>query len=342
LYKLDSGPSLASTLEKDGARRLFTEMTTIRRMETMASELYRAKTIRGFLHLYSGQEAVCSGMKEELRKMDTIITAYRCHGWAHVMGWSVKNIMGELFGNSAGCSMGKGGSMHMYGERFFGGNGIVGAQVPVGAGIALAHQYLNNGGVSFTFYGDGAANQGQVFEAYNIAKLWKLPCVFVCENNKFGMGTQDYRSSANTHYYIRGDYIPGVWVNGQDVLAVKNATKFAIDYATAHGPLVMEMETYRYHGHSMSDPDTTYRTRDDIKLVRETRDPILILRNRLIEAGLATDDELKSIEKEVRAQVQKEVDEALKADPTPLDLLTKHIYIEDVKNVRGCDPFTQH
>ncbi|EDQ89019.1 uncharacterized protein MONBRDRAFT_32589 [Monosiga brevicollis MX1] len=283
-HKLDSLPSTEVELTKEDAFKYYKDAATIRRMETRAGESYRNKQIRGFCHLYSGQEAVCVGMTAGFRPEDSIITAYRCHGWAYMWGWSVKSILAELYGNSAGASKGKGGSMHIYGEKFFGGNGIVGAQVPVGAGVALAHQYLKDNGVNFAFYGDGASNQGQVFEAYNIAKLWKLPVVFVCENNKYGMGTSVQRSSASTLYYTRGDYIPGLLVDGQDLLAVREATRWATDYARENGPLVLEMETYRYSGHSMSDPDTTYRTRDDIKKMRTDFDPITMMKHRMIEA----------------------------------------------------------
>lgn len=200
-------------------------MMTIRRFETAAGELYRGKEIRGFCHLYSGQEAIAVGMKAGLREDDDIISAYRVHGWAYVLGASVKQVIGELLGNSSGMSNGKGGSMHMYGDHFYGGNGIVGAQVPVGAGIALANKYQDKGTVCVSLYGDGASNQGQNFEAYNIAKLMSLPAIFVCENNKFGMGTSAERSSANTKYYTRGDYCAGIHVDGMDVLAVKQATE---------------------------------------------------------------------------------------------------------------------
>eukprot|EP00045_Choanoeca_perplexa_P009894 m.98098 g.98098 ORF g.98098 m.98098 type:complete len:381 (-) comp15068_c0_seq3:2135-3277(-) len=341
-HKLDSLPSTEVTLTQEDAWKYYKDAQTIRRMETTAGEMYRGKHIRGFCHLYSGQEAVCVGMTAAFTDVDSIVTAYRCHGWAYCWGWSVKQVLAELFGNSAGASLGKGGSMHMYGERFYGGNGIVGAQVPVGAGIGLAHQYNGDGGVNFAFYGDGASNQGQVFEAYNIAKLWNLPVVFVCENNKYGMGTSAERSSASTEYYTRGDYVPGIWVDGMDVLAVREATAFAIEYAKENGPLVMEMETYRYHGHSMSDPDTTYRTRDDIKRMRTDFDPIIGLKNRMLEAGFATEDEIKAVDKEIRSQVKKEAEEALASDPTPMSELTNDIFVEPVTNVRGCDPFTLH
>ncbi|EGD72735.1 pyruvate dehydrogenase E1 component alpha [Salpingoeca rosetta] len=339
-HKIDDLPSGTAEFTKEEAWKYFKDMSVIRRMETTAGELYRSKYIRGFCHLYSGQEAVCVGMMAGMKPEDSFITAYRCHGWAYCHGYSVKQILAELFGNSAGASQGLGGSMHFYGDKFYGGNGIVGAQVPVGAGVALAHQYANDNGVCFTMYGDGAANQGQVFEAYNMAKLWNLPCVFVCENNKYGMGTSASRAAASVDYYTRGDYVPGIWVDGMDIVAVREATKWASEYASKNGPLVMEVETYRYHGHSMSDPDTTYRTRDDIKKVRTTFDPILLFRNHMVEAGFATEDELKAAEKEIRASVKAEADEALAAPPTSQDLLTKFIHIEETNNVRGCDLYT--
>eukprot|EP01147_Barroeca_monosierra_P010519 gene10519-2646_t len=211
LHKIEDQPSNETTMTREEAWKYFKDMSIIRRLETTAGELYRAKYIRGFCHLYSGQEAVCVGMMAGMRPHDSLITAYRCHGWAYMLGYSIKQVFAELFGNSAGASLGLGGSMHFYGEKFYGGNGIVGAQVPVGAGIALAHQHKKDDGVCFSLYGDGAANQGQVFEAYNMAKLWNLPCIFVCENNKYGMGTSAERAAASVQYYTRGDYIPGIW-----------------------------------------------------------------------------------------------------------------------------------
>lgn len=225
----------------------------------------------------------------------------------------------------------------MYGENFYGGNGIVGAQVPVGAGVALAYQYLGQKGVSFSLYGDGASNQGQVFEAYNIAKLWNLPSIFICENNKYGMGTSAERSSANTEYFTRGDYIPGLKVDAMDVLAVKNATEYAKKYALENGPLVMEMETYRYHGHSMSDPDTTYRQKDEIKGMRQ-QCPILSLKARMIEAGFADEAELKALEKSLRKVVNDAIVKAEASGPPPTSKLVSDILSgEKVKGVRGCD-----
>jgi len=341
-HKLET-PNPATTASKEELLSYYKDMSIIRRMETTASEAYRSKSIRGFLHLYSGQEAVAVGMKAALDGNDSLITAYRCHGWAYVWGWSPKAILAELFGRSEGCSLGKGGSMHMYKERFYGGNGIVGAQVPVGAGVALAHMYKGEKNVCVSLYGDGAANQGQVFEAYNIAKLWNLPAIFVCENNKYGMGTADHRSSASTSYFTRGDYVPGIWVDGMDVLAVREATRFARDFALKNGPIVMEMETYRYHGHSMSDPDTTYRSRESIKQKRETDDPIVALRTRILEAGFASEDELKGLDKSFKQDVQTAYEQALASPEPALEHLQNHILAgEKVTGIRGCDLLTTY
>merc|ERR1712029_754789 len=269
LHRLDDGPSTNTTLTRDEALRLYKEMVTIRRLETASANLYKEKAIRGFCHLCSGQEAVYSG----------IVAA---HGFTHALGVSVLGVLAELTGRKSGCVRGKGGSMHMYAPNFFGGNGIVGAQVPLGAGLAFAHKYKGDGGVSFSLYGDGAAQQGQVFEAYNMAKLWDLPAVFICENNGYGMGTSQERSSASQTFYTKGDYIPGIWVDGMDVLAVREATKFATEHCSSgKGPLVFEIATYRYHGHSMSDPGTSYRTREEIQEVRHNRDPITGFREKM-------------------------------------------------------------
>jgi len=306
LHKLEKGPETKVKLTKSDAEKYYTQLQTIRRIETAAGNLYKEKIIRGFCHLYSGQEACAVGMKAAMRDVDNIISAYRVHGWTYLMGVSPVGVLCELTGRQSGCARGKGGSMHMYCENFYGGNGIVGAQVPLGAGVAFACKYKNNGGMCLALYGDGAANQGQVFEAYNIAHLWKLPCIFVCENNNYGMGTSSERASCNTDYYTRGDVLPGIWVDGMDVLAVRSATEFAIDYVTKNGPIVMETNTYRYSGHSMSDPGTSYRTREEIQEVRQKRDPITSFKEMCIELNLLTLDEVKAIDSKVR----KEVDDA--------------------------------
>ncbi|KAK6606080.1 pyruvate dehydrogenase E1 component [Botrytis cinerea] len=316
-YELDP-PSYTMETTKKELKQMYIDMVSMRRMEMAADRLYKEKKIRGFCHLSTGQEAVAVGIEHSLTKEDDIITAYRCHGFALMRGASVKSIIGELLGRREGIAYGKGGSMHMFTKGFYGGNGIVGAQVPVGAGLAFAHQYNGNKNVSVALYGDGASNQGQVFEAFNMAKLWKLPVLFGCENNKYGMGTAANRSSALTDYYKRGQYIPGLKVNGMDALAVKAAVKHAKEYANAgNGPLVLEYVTYRYGGHSMSDPGTTYRTREEIQRMRSTQDPI---------AGLK--------QKEARAKVDAEVKEA---EEMPFPDATPQILYEDIY-VRGSEP----
>uniref|UniRef100_A0A914X6V5 pyruvate dehydrogenase (acetyl-transferring) n=1 Tax=Plectus sambesii TaxID=2011161 RepID=A0A914X6V5_9BILA len=218
LHKLDTGPSNDVTLSRDDALKYYFQMQLIRRMETAAGNLYKEKKIRGFCHLYTGQEACAVGMKAAMVQDDAVITAYRCHGWTYLMGSTVNDVLCELTGKISGNVYGKGGSMHMYEPHFYGGNGIVGAQVPLGAGVAFAYKYRNQKNICLSLYGDGAANQGQLFEATNMAKLWNLPVIFICENNGFGMGTSAQRSSASTEYYTRGDYVPGLWVSLSDFL----------------------------------------------------------------------------------------------------------------------------
>jgi len=346
IHRLDSGPPKKAILTREDGLSYYRTMQVIRRMETAASTLYKSKVIRGFCHLYSGQEACCIGMQAAINMDDSIITAYRCHGWTYIRGVSVKEILCELAGRKTGCSKGKGGSMHMYGHEYYGGNGIVGAQVPVGAGIALAHQYRGNGQICVTLYGDGAANQGQVFETYNMAKLWNLPCIFVCENNGYGMGTSVERAAATTEYHTRGDYIPGIKVDGMDILTVREATKFAADYTRSEkGPILMELATYRYYGHSMSDPGTSYRSRDEVQSVRKTRDPILGLREKLLDSGLADTEDIKRIEQEAKQEIEEAV-KAAEADPDPtLDDLYLDLYADDNMEghvVRGCDNWSRH
>ncbi|XP_064608386.1 pyruvate dehydrogenase E1 component subunit alpha, mitochondrial-like [Liolophura sinensis] len=342
LHKLETGPSTTVTVNREDALKYFRQMTTVRRMETAAAGLYRAKVIRGFCHLYSGQEACCVGMEAAITPEDSVITAYRAHGWTFMRGVSPQAILSELTGRSTGCAKGKGGSMHMYGKNFYGGNGIVGAQVPLGAGIAFAHKYKGEENICISLYGDGAANQGQLFEAFNIAKLWNLPVIFVCENNGYGMGTSVERASASSTYYTRGDYIPGLWVDGMDVLAVKECTRFARDFVLKQGPLMIEMATYRYHGHSMSDPGTSYRTREEIQEVRQRRDPITNLKERIVSAELATEEELKKIDNEIKKEIDEAVEKS-KTDPEPaLEQLYNHVYVDvpsDFK-IRGCDAFS--
>lgn len=328
LHRLANGPSSTTTVKKEELLRYYEKIATIRRMELAADALYKAKMIRGFCHLQIGQEAVPVGIDAAMTPGDALITAYRCHGYTYLRGASVHSILAELLGRETGVSKGKGGSMHMYAENFFGGNGIVGAQVPLGAGIAFAQKYRSQSNVTFALYGDGAANQGQIFEAFNMAALWKLPVVFLCENNFYAMGTSLERSTAATQHYTRGDYLPGIQVNGMDVLAVRQAVEFSRKHALESGPIVLEMLTYRYQGHSMSDPGTSYRTRDEIKSVRETRDTLRQTRAQLLGAKFATEEDIRGIDKRVKSHVDEAVEMA-KSDPFPKDeTVFKNIYVE--------------
>lgn len=336
-YKIDAPESVAVTTKQE-LLQFYEVMSRIRRMETEADKLYKAKEIKGFLHLYSGQEAVVTGMEAALTYDDGVITAYRDHGHALLRGSPVKNILAELTGRATGVSKGKGGSMHMYNaeNHYYGGNGIVGAQVPVGAGLGLSYKILGQKKVAVALYGDGAANQGQIFEAFNMSKLWKLPVIYVCENNKYGMGTAVHRASANVDYYTRGDYIPGLRVDGMDVLAVKKATEYAKAYALANGPIILEMETYRYSGHSMSDPGTTYRTREEVQQTRAQRDPIERVKVRLLNNKIATASELKEIDDRLKAEMEEAVKFALESPyPEPkalyVDILGEPIPVRGVE-----------
>lgn len=289
---------------KDELLSLYRDMLLIRRFEEKAGQLYGMGQIAGFCHLYIGQEAVVVGTRASMVDGDQMITGYRDHGHMLACGMESRGVMAELTGRAGGYSRGKGGSMHMFSteKHFYGGHGIVGAQVPIGAGLALSNKYKGNGNVSLAFFGDGASNQGQVYEAFNMAKLWSLPVVFVIENNQYAMGTSVIRSSAETELHKRGSSfeIKGIQVDGMNVLEVRDAAKKAIKHAKdGKGPMILEMKTYRYRGHSMSDP-AKYRTRDEVTKTRSERDPIDMVKNRLIEEGWATDDTLKSIDKEIK------------------------------------------
>ncbi|RWR75708.1 pyruvate dehydrogenase E1 component subunit alpha, mitochondrial-like protein [Cinnamomum micranthum f. kanehirae] len=316
-HQCDPPPRSVSTTPKE-LMTFFHDMSLMRRMEISADSLYKSKLIRGFCHLYDGQEAVSVGMEAAITKKDCIITAYRDHSIFLGRGGSLVEAFSELMGRRSGCSKGKGGSMHFYKKDagFYGGHGIVGAQVPLGCGLAFAQKYSKDGTVTFTLYGDGAANQGQLFEALNMAALWDLPAILVCENNHYGMGTAEWRAAKSPSYFKRGDYVPGLKVDGMDALAVKQACKFAKEHALKNGPIILEMDTYRYHGHSMSDPGSTYRTRDEISGVRQERDPIERIRQLILAHEIATAAELKDIEKEIRKQVDGAIAEA-KASPMP-------------------------
>ncbi|MEO6388970.1 MAG: pyruvate dehydrogenase (acetyl-transferring) E1 component subunit alpha [Croceibacterium sp.] len=305
----------------------YEQMLLIRRFEEKAGQLYGLGLIGGFCHLYIGQEAVAIGLQSALdNEKDSVITGYRDHGHMLAYGIDPKLIMAELTGRQAGISKGKGGSMHMFSteHKFYGGHGIVGAQVSLGGGLALAHQYRGDGGLCLAYYGDGASNQGQVYETYNMASLWKLPIVFVIENNQYAMGTSVKRSSAETEFYRRGTAfrIPGMKINGMDVLEVRQAAELAFAHVRGgNGPVLMELETYRYRGHSMSDP-AKYRTREEVQDMREHHDPIEGAKAELIKGGM-TEEKLKDIDKRIRATVAEAADFAESSpEPAPAELYT--------------------
>lgn len=305
---------------KDQDLSAYKTMLTIRRFEEKAGQLYGMGLIGGFCHLYIGQEAVVVGMQMALKDGDQVITGYRDHGHMIATGMEAKGVMAELTGRAHGYSRGKGGSMHMFSKEkgFYGGHGIVGAQVPLGTGLAFANRYRGNDNVSITYFGDGAANQGQVYESFNMAELWKLPVVYVIENNRYAMGTSVNRASAQTDFSKRGVSfnIPGEQVDGMDVRAVKAAGDKAVEWCRkGKGPFILEMMTYRYRGHSMSDP-AKYRTREEVDKVRTTHDPIDMVRARIIEKKFATEDELKKIDAGVRDYVNDSAEFATH-DPEP-------------------------
>jgi pyruvate dehydrogenase E1 component alpha subunit len=303
------------------------QMLLIRRFEEKAGQMYGMGLIGGFCHLYIGQEAVVVGMKMAMVDGDQMITGYRDHGHMLASGMDPKGVMAELTGRRDGYSKGKGGSMHMFSteKNFFGGHGIVGAQVPIGTGLAFANKYRGNNSVSLTYFGDGAANQGQVYESFNMAELWKLPVIFVIENNRYAMGTAVTRSSAQTDFSKRGVSfnIPGKQVDGMDVRAVMAAAEEALAWCrSGRGPTILEMMTYRYRGHSMSDP-AKYRTKEEVDKMRTEHDPIEQVRKRLIDRKWAAEDELKKIDASVRAVVNEAAEFATHdAEPDPSELYT--------------------
>jgi pyruvate dehydrogenase E1 component alpha subunit len=311
----------------DVLKRYYADMLLIRRFEERAGQMYGMGLIGGFCHLYIGQEAVVVGIQAALQEGDSIVTSYRDHGHMLACGMDPKGVMAELTGRRGGYSHGKGGSMHMFSreKNFFGGHGIVGAQVPIGTGIAFAHRYRNNGRVSLTFLGDGAMNQGQVYESLNMAALWKLPVVYIIENNRYGMGTSVSRSSASPNLFGRGApfNIPGYQLDGMNVLAVMAAGLGAIEHArSGQGPIILEMLTYRYRGHSMSDP-AKYRTKEEVDRMRTEHDPISHLRQRLLDDHGADEDELKRIERRARDIVAEAAQYAQDCpEPDPSELWT--------------------
>jgi len=306
--------------DSDQEHKAYRDMLLIRRFEEKAGQLYGMGFIGGFCHLYIGQEAVVVGMQMAIKEGDQVITTYRDHGHMLACGMDPKGVMAELTGRQGGYSKGKGGSMHMFSveTKFYGGHGIVGASAPLGTGLAFANKYRGNDNVSLTYFGDGSANQGQVYEAFNMAKLWHLPVIYIIENNKYAMGTSIERSSSTTDLSQRGRSfdIPGEQVDGMDVRAVKAAGAKAVKWAReGNGPYILEMLTYRYRGHSMSDP-AKYRSKEEVQKMRTEHDPIEQVRARMLERGMAQEDALKEIDKDVRAVVN-EAAEFAQNNPEP-------------------------
>ncbi|APX11167.1 pyruvate dehydrogenase (acetyl-transferring) E1 component subunit alpha [Tateyamaria omphalii] len=310
----------------------YRDMLLIRRFEEKAGQLYGMGLIGGFCHLYIGQEAVVVGLEAAAEEGDKRITSYRDHGHMLACGMDPNGVMAELTGREGGYSKGKGGSMHMFSKEkhFYGGHGIVAAQVPLGAGLAFADKYKENGRVTFTYFGDGAANQGQVYESYNMAELWDLPVVFVIENNQYAMGTSTQRSTKSPSYWERGAAygIPGEEVDGMDVLAVKAAGEKAVAHCrSGKGPYILEIKTYRYRGHSMSDP-AKYRTREEVQKMRDERDPIEAVRSMLLTGKHASEEDLKAIDKEIKEVVNASAEFAKESPEPALDELWTDIYAE--------------
>ena len=332
--KASSAAGGADDASKEVVLKYYRDMLLIRRFEERAGQLYGMGLIGGFCHLYIGQEAIAVGVQAAQKAGDQVITGYREHGHMLACGMDPREVMAELTGRSGGSSKGKGGSMHMFSTEaaFYGGHGIVGAQVSLGTGLALANRYRGDGKVAFAYFGDGAANQGQVYESFNMAELWSLPVVYVIENNQYAMGTAIDRSSSETHLYKRGVSfrIPGEEVDGMDVLAVKAAAAKAAEHArSGKGPYILEMKTYRYRGHSMSDP-AKYRTREEVDEVRKTRDPIEHVEELLARNGWADDAALKTIDAEVKRIVADAAEYARTSpEPDPSELYTD-VYTEVV------------
>ena len=329
--KTDKIPN-APQASKEDLLRYYREMVLIRRFEERAGQLYGMGLIGGFCHLYIGQEAIAVGVQSIKEAGDQVITGYRDHGHMLACGMDPKEVMAELTGRFTGSSKGKGGSMHMFSTEadFYGGHGIVGGQVSLGTGLALANHYKGNKKVAFTYFGDGAANQGQVYESFNMAKLWNLPVVYIVENNRYAMGTSVERATAQHDFSKRGlsFNINGEQVDGMDVRLVHDAAKRAIAHAReGNGPYILEMMTYRYRGHSMSDP-AKYRSKDEVTTMRAERDPIEQVKNRILEKRYGTEESLKAIETEVRALITEAADFATAdAEPAPSELWTD-IYAE--------------
>ncbi len=325
-------PAKASNVSADELKKYYHDMLLIRRFEEKAGQLYGMGLIGGFCHLYIGQEAVVVGLEAAAEEGDKRITSYRDHGHMLACGMDPNGVMAELTGREGGYSRGKGGSMHMFSreKHFYGGHGIVGAQVSLGAGLAFADKYQDNGRVTFTYFGDGAANQGQVYESFNMAALWKLPVIFVIENNQYAMGTAQARSTSTPDLHTRGIAfgIPGEAVDGMNVLSVKEASEKAVAHCrSGKGPYILEIKTYRYRGHSMSDP-AKYRTREEVQKMREERDPIENVRDMLLTGKHATEEDLKAIDKKIKEVVNASAEFAKESPEPALEELWTDIYAD--------------
>ena len=327
-------PTKKTNASAEELKAYYRDMLLIRRFEEKAGQLYGMGLIGGFCHLYIGQEAVVVGLEATAKDGDSRITTYRDHGHMLACGMNPDGVMAELTGREGGYSRCKGGSMHMFykEKKFYGGHGIVGANVPLGAGIAFADKYKGNDNVTFTYFGDGAANQGQVYETFNMAALWKLPVIFIIENNQYAMGTSQQRSTSSAEIWERGKAfgIPGEAVDGMDVLAVKDAGERAVKHCrSGDGPYILEIKTYRYRGHSMSDP-AKYRTREEVQKMRDERDPIEQVRNILLEHKHASEDDLKAIDKEIKEIVNASAEFAKESPEPAAEELWTDIYATEV------------
>ncbi|XP_014274791.1 pyruvate dehydrogenase E1 component subunit alpha, mitochondrial isoform X2 [Halyomorpha halys] len=321
LHKLEETPPKEAIVTKNEAIQYYKQMVAIRWLEEAAGKLYEQKMIRGFCHLQTGQEAIAVGIKAAMRPEDSLISGYRIHGLSYLMGLTLLEVIAELLGKQSGASKGKGGSMHLYGKNFYGGNGIVGAQVPLGAGIALASKYRKTGGVCFTIYGDGAAMQGQIFETFNMAKLWNLPCVFVCENNGQALSLANSTVTASgiskvetTNFYTLGNYIPGIQADGTDVITVREVAKFAINHIVlGKGPIILELVT----------PSVDLDHQDEIS---KRKDPIQLFRKSVGTAGMITEEEFKLIEESTKKEVEESVTQGLRDVEPGLQELKTEVY----------------
>ena len=312
-------------------KEFYYEMLLLRRFEEKVGQMYGLGLIGGFCHLYIGQEAVSVGMEKAIKKQDAVITGYRCHAHLISRGTDPYVIFSELLGKNDGISSGKGGSMHMFDPKnnFWGGHGIVGAQVPIGIGLAFSLKYKNTNNLSVTYFGDGAANQGQVYESYNMASLWKLPVIFCIENNQYGMGTSIKKASAGNDLSKHGESfdIPGIAVDGMNPVSVYLAAKKAANWVrSGNGPIILEMKTYRYRGHSMSDP-AKYRTREEVQRMRDEKDPIESIRNKLLNENIYNEEEVNKIDKTIRQEISDKADKAINAEVSNLDNINTHVLL---------------